>query len=179
MWSLRVSGATYIIPDDENYVQPTVAADRKALHLESRYNYEDRRSVSGFVGWNLSFGDTLKLELTPMLGGVTGRTDGIVPALELTLSWRRLELYSEGEYVIPIGDRSSRFLYNWSELSVWPLEWFRAGMVTQRTRVFETPRDIQRGLLFGVTASQIEGAFYLFNPGSDDHFVVVSIGVTF
>src|SRR6478752_2907661 len=50
-WSAHVSVATYVLPDDGNYVQPTLAADRDALHLEARYNYEDRRSVSGFVGW--------------------------------------------------------------------------------------------------------------------------------
>ena len=65
-WSAHVSVATYVLPDDGNYVQPTLAADRDALHLEARYNYEDRRSVSGFVGWNLEAGSTLKFEVTPM-----------------------------------------------------------------------------------------------------------------
>jgi len=28
---------------------PTMTAERRALHLEVRYNYEDRNSVAGFV----------------------------------------------------------------------------------------------------------------------------------
>lgn len=178
-WSLRVSAATYFVPDDENYLQPTVTADRGPLHLESRYHYEDRQSISAFAGWNLEFGKTVKLALTPMLGAVVGRTDGIIPALEMDLTWLRLELYSEGEYVIDRGDRSNRFLYIWSELSVWATEWLRAGMVTQSTHVFRTSRDIQRGFLVGATASKVEGAFYLFHPGSHDQFIVVSIGARF
>ena len=177
-WSVGISAATYVLPDEENYVQPTVTADRDALHLEARYNYEDHHSISGFVGWTFEKGTKLQLELTPMIGGVVGDSDGVVPALELTLTFRRLELYSEGEYVIGVNGTSS-FLYNWSELSVHATDWLRAGMVTQRTRTFGTPRDIQRGILAGVTAGKIEGTFYLFNPGSDDHYVVATVGVSF
>ena len=51
--------------------------------------------------------------------------------------------------------------------------------MTQRTRVYDTPRDIQRGFLVGVSFGRIEGAVYAFNPFDDDHFVVASIGFTF
>jgi hypothetical protein len=178
-WSLRASAAAYALPDDDDYIQPTVAADHGALHLEGRYNYEDRRSVSGFVGWNLQFGNTVTFALTPMFGAVAGDTNGIIPGVELDLAWRRLELSFEGEYVIDTDSRSDRFLYSWSEGSLWITDSLRTGVVTQRTRVYKTPRDIQRGLLVGATLSKLELAVYLFNPGSDDHFLVASIGVTF
>jgi hypothetical protein len=178
-WSFRLSGNMYFLPDEENYLQPTFAADRDALHLESRYRYEDDRSVSFLAGWNLEFGDTFKLVLTPMFGGVTGRTTGIVPALEGHIAWKRLEFYSEGEWVVNVGDTTNSFFYNWSELSVWTTEWLRAGVVTQRTRAYSSPRDIQRGLLVGAAGSKVEGTLYFFSPGSVDWFVVGSIGVTF
>jgi len=178
-WSLRASAATYVLPDDDDYVQPTFTADRGALHVEARYNYEDRRSVSGFVGWNLQFGETVTFELTPMFGAVAGDTNGIIPGVELDLAWRRLEFSLEGEYVIDVDSRSDRFLYSWSEGSVWITNALRAGIVTQRTRVYKTPRDIQRGVLVGANISKLELAAYFFNPGSDDHFFVASIGVGF
>ena len=34
-----------------------------------------------------------------MAGAVFGRTNGVAPGLELTLSWKSVELYSENEYV--------------------------------------------------------------------------------
>jgi len=182
-WSVRGSAATYVLPDEENYVQPTVAVDRDALHLEGRYNYEDRNSFSAFIGWNFSAGSKVKLELTPMFGGVAGDTNGVIPALEFTLSFRRFELYSEGEYVIDVDDSRNKFLYNWSEASWWATEWLRAGIVAQRTRTLRLPKafehDIQRGVLVGASIRKIEGGFYFFNPGSDDSYSVVSVGVSF
>jgi hypothetical protein len=64
-------------------------------------------------------------------------------------------------------------------LSVRPLEWPRAGLVTQRTRIYKTEREIQRGPLVGFSFSKIDATFYLFNPGADDHLAVLSIGLSF
>ena len=62
---------------------------------------------------------------------------------------------------------------------MWITEQIRAGVVTQRTRAYDTARDIQRGFLVGVALGRVEGAVYAFNPFDDDHFVVASIGFTF
>jgi hypothetical protein len=45
------------------------------------------------------------------------------------------------------------FCYNWSELTVAPVDWFRFDMVTQRTRVYQSEREIQRGVIAGVSSS--------------------------
>ena len=55
-----------------------------------------------------------------MLGGVFGNTTGVAPGYKGSLSWWKLELYSEGEYVIDAGARSGNFFYNWSELTSRP-----------------------------------------------------------
>ena len=52
-------------------------------------------------------------------------------------------------------------------------------MVTQRTRVYQTQRDLQRGLLVGLSLSKLEGALYLFNPGASDQLAVVSLSISF
>ena len=46
-----------------------------------------------------------------MLGGVFGNTTGIAPGYKGSLSWWKLELYSEGEYVFDTGDSSDSFFY--------------------------------------------------------------------
>ena len=178
-WEVRASAAVYVLPDEENYVQPTVAADHGAWHLETRYNYEDRNSLSAFVGWNLEFGSTVVLQVTPMVGAVAGSTDGIVPAVLLDLAWKRLEFYVEGEYVLDLNEFDDRFAYHWSEASIWITEQIRTGVVTQRTRAYDTDRDIQRGLIIGAAFGRVEGAVYFFNPFDDDDLIVASIGVTF
>lgn len=178
-WDFGLSGALYVLPDEGDYVQPTFKADHGLFHFETRYNYEDRESTSFFVGANFEFGDKVKLALTPMLGGLVGQTDGIIPGLEADLTWGPFEAYGEAEYVFDLDDSSSKYFYMWSELSLWPTEWLRAGMVTQRTRVYQTDRDIQRGLLVGFAFKKLDGTVYFFNPGADDHFTVVSLGVSF
>jgi hypothetical protein len=178
-WEFGLSGALYVLPDEEDFVQPTFKADRGRFHFEARYNYEDRESTSFFVGANFEFGDKVKLALTPMIGGLVGQTDGIIPALLADLTIGPFEAYAEAEYVFDLDDSSSKYFYQWSELSWWPTEWLRAGVVTQRTRVYQTERDIQRGLLVGFTLKQLDGTVYFFNPGADDHFVVVSLGLSF
>ncbi len=80
-WSF--SATAYIVPDFQEYVQPTFSADRGWLHLEARYNYENLETGSAWVGYNFSGGEKLEWEFTPMLGGVFGNTTGITPGYKL------------------------------------------------------------------------------------------------
>jgi len=167
------------VPNSADYAQPTVAFDRKWLHLEARYNYENLETGSAWVGYNFSGGEKLEWEFTPMIGGVLGKTDGVAPGYKGSLSWWKLEIYSEGEYLFDASDSSDSFFYNWSELTISPLDWFRVGMVTQRTRAYKTDRDIQRGILLGFTYKQIDLAGYVFNPDESKPTFVISASLTF
>lgn len=178
-WTGSLSAFWYLLPDDENYVSPIVVARRDRLHLEARFNYEDRDTGSFFGGWTFTAGKTVEFEATPMLGAVTGQTDGIAPGCTFSLAWKQLAWYSENEYVIDFADRESNFYYNWSELTWEPLDWLGAGVVTQRTRVYETDRDVQRGILARFTRGRFSAAGYWMNPGSEDDFGIVSLGLEF
>lgn len=178
-WSFGASLYAYFVPDAREYVQPTATADRDWLHLEARYNYEDMDTGSAWLGYNFSGGDKLTWELTPMLGGIFGNTTGIAPGYKGLLGWWKLELYSEGEFVLNTGDSSESFFYNWSELTLSPVDWFRFGLVTQHTRAYETDRDIQRGLLLGFSWKRLDATTSLFNLDDDKPTVVVSFGFSF
>ncbi len=178
-WSFSASAYTYIVPDDQDYVQPTFSADHGRLHLEARYNYETLRTGSLWAGYNFSVGEKLTLEITPMIGGIFGETDGVAPGFKMTLGWRKLELYSESEYVFDPGDHSANFAYTWSELTLAPVDWFRFGLVAQRTRAYQTDLDIQRGLLLGFTYRRMDFGAYLFNPDLEEPTFVFSVVVNF
>jgi hypothetical protein len=177
-WAFSAAVYFYQVVDDRNYAQPTITADRGWLHLSARYNYEDRDTGSLWVGYNLSGGEALSWELTPILGGVFGATDGIAPGYKGTVSWRRLEFYSEGEYLFA-GTAADQFFYNWSEFTVSPVEWWRIGLVTERTRAYETEREIQRGVLTGFSYRSFTSTIHVFNPDDTHPVVVVSASVTF
>ena len=178
-WSFSASAATYVVPDDQEYVQPTFTADRGSLHLEARYNYENLETGSVWVGYNFSGGEKLEWEFTPMLGGVFGNTTGIAPGYKGSLSWWKLELYSEGEYVFDTGNSAGSFFYSWTELSVSPVDWFRFGLVGQRTRAYQADVDIQRGLLAGFSYKEMDFTTYVFNLDQDKPTWVFSVGVSF
>ncbi len=178
-WSFGASAYTYIVPDSREYVQPTFTADHKWLHLEARYNYENLETGSAWVGYNFGGGEKLEWEFTPMLGGVFGNTTGVAPGYRGSLSWWKLGLYSEGEYVIDAGTRSGNFFYTWSELTFSPVDWLRLGLVAQRTKAYHTDLDIQRGFLVGVSYKSIDFTTYVFNLGWTDPTVVLALGVKF
>jgi hypothetical protein len=178
-WSFSASAAVYFPADSQNYVQPTLRADRGWLHLEARYNYEALDTGSAWIGYNFSVGDKLKLDFTPMLGAVFGKTNGYAPGYELTLSWRNLQFYSEGEYVFDTGNSSDSFFYMWSELTLAPVDWFQFGLVAQRTRAYETDVDVQRGLLVRFTYKTVDLTGYVFNPFADSPTYVLSVSVSF
>ena len=176
-WEFSAGVFTYFIPDDGNYAQPTFTADRDALHLEVRYNYEALRTASAWAGYNFSGGSRVEWELTPMVGGVFGDTNGVAPGYTGSISWWKLDAYGEGEYVFAT-ERDERFAYNWSEVAIAPVEWLRVGVVTQRTRAYDSERDVQRGPFASATIGRFDTAVYVFNP-DDEATVAVSVSVSF
>ena len=178
-WSFTAATSTYLLPDDSDYVQPAFLADRGRLHLEARYNYEGRKTASLWVGCNLSFGETVEFGFTPMMGTVFGDTSGIAPGYKTSLAWRKLEFSSESEYVFDTDDSANNFFYTWSELSWAPRDWVRFGLVVQRTRVYQTEFDIQRGILVGLAWKKAYFTTYVFNPDAGKPTVVLGLGVDF
>jgi hypothetical protein len=178
-WTIAVSVFTYLVPEGRDYAQPTLTVDRDWLHLEARYNYEDLDTGSIWAGYNFGGGRKLAWELSPILGGVFGQTTGVAPGYKGSLSWWKVELYSEGEYVIDTGNSSESFFYNWAELTLAPVDWCRFGMVTQRTHVYRTERDVQRGFLIGFSYKHLDLTAYVFNPDDSRPLVVLAAGWTF
>lgn len=178
-WEISLSAYTYIVPDDREYVQPTITLDRGWLHLEGRYNYEALDTGSLWFGYNLGGGDDFWWEFTPMIGGVFGETTGIAPGYKGSLGWWKFELYTEGEYVFDTNNTSDNFFYSWSELSIAPWDWLRVGLVGQRTRLYESDREYSGGLLLGVTIKRLDLTTYVFDLDENEPLVVIGLGFGF
>ena len=174
-WQFNASAYTYFVPDDDDYVQPTFTADRQWLHLEGRYNYEDQNTVSTWIGYNFSWGKEVTFDLTPMLGGVFGDTSGIAPGYHAALTWRWLDLYTEGEHVFSTDGETGSFFYSWSTVTASPVEWLQLGLVAQHTRAYESEREIQRGVLIGFSWQRFAIIAHMFNPDDDDPTYVLAL----
>ena len=178
-WSFSFLMSGYLVPHDQSYGSPTLSADHAWLHLEARYNYEAHETGSLWAGYNLSVGKKLVFSATPMLGAVFGNMTGIAPGAELSLSYKRVELSSQVEYVFDTDNHGNNFLYSWNELVYSPTDWFHAGLVSQRTRAYQTPLDVQRGFSAGVAYKKVDFTTYIFNAGWTDPTVVLAIGFKF
>ena len=176
-YSLTVDG--YIIEGEDGYASPTFTADHNRLHLEARYNYENFRTGSLWAGYNFSWGKTWQFAVTPMMGGVFGRTNGIAPGCEASLTWKKLTFSIDNEYVFDTASKSGNFYYAWPQITYQALDWLNFGAVAQHTRVFQTTFDTQRGFFVGLSHKQLEFTTYVFNPGTSGTSVVLEVGASF
>ena len=178
VWSFNPDLNLYLIPDDF-FILPVMKVDRKWLHLEARYNYEDRETFSGWVGYNLTGGKKLEFMITPMVGGAFGLTQGLTTGIESTFTIGGFELYTESEYLFDLENNDNNFYYNWSDLTYSPTDWLWVGISGQRTKVYETDLDIQRGILVGAGFKSWEVTTYVYNLGFDDPFVLFTFSAFF
>ena len=176
-YSLTVDG--YIIEGENGYASPTFTADHNWLHLEARYNYENFRTASLWAGYNFSWGKTWQFAVTPMIGGVFGRTNGIAPGCEASLAWKKLTFSIDNEYVFDTTSKSGNFYYTWPQVTYRPVKWLKFGGVAQRTRTFQTSLDTQRGFFVGFMHKKLEFTTYVFGPGTSSTSVVLEVGASF
>src|SRR5690349_10797432 len=111
-WKFSAWGDFFILPDEKDFVNPTFYARHKNLHLEGRYNYEDRNTASLWAGRRFEFGHSVKFVLVPMAAIVFGNTDGMAPGLEAEIMYGKFDFYSESEYLFDFAGKENNFFYS-------------------------------------------------------------------
>ena len=178
-WNFSAWAEYFVLPGEQDFFNPTFYARSDKLHFEARYNYEDRNTASFWGGWRFKFGKRVKFVIVPMAGIVFGNTDGIAPGLEMEIMYKKFDFYSESEHVFDFNTKENNFFYMYSELAIRPIKAIRTGMITQRTRLYETDRELNRGVFGEYYFGRFRiGAFY-FNPFADDNFLITSFSVDF
>jgi hypothetical protein len=178
-WTFNLTTDGYIIPNGTDYASPVFSADRSWLHLEARYNDENLRTGSLWLGYSFAAGKKLALNVTPMIGGVFGRTTGIAPGCEASLSYEKVQLSVSNEYVFDTTHKSGSFYYTWPQLTYSTTNWLRVGLMAERTRAFQTSLNVQRGFLVGISRTKWESTVYIFNAGFTEPTVVLELGLNF
>jgi hypothetical protein len=97
----------------------------------------------------------------------------------LSVSYKGIELFTQGEYFIDAARRDSNFFYTWTEISAAPVEWLRLGLVIGRTKAFGSDFDIRRGLFIGFTYKKVDFTTCWLSPGSINSAIVFSVAVNF
>ena len=175
-WSVSATGYYYFFQGSENNTLTLIGSlDYKSIHIEPRYNYEGQHTGSVFAGWRFEAEGKFKFAATPMVGLVFGDIKGFAPALEWELSYKAFDFYSETEYVIDQAGSENNFLYTWTEFGFSPMETFRTGISVQRTRLYETSLDLQRGVFAEYSFWKLTAGLHYFNPFSNDYFFIASL----
>jgi len=178
-WAFDLSAYQYVVPGAPDVALFIARADRDALHLEGRWNYESLDAGSLFAGWTIAFGDQLHVALTPMMGAVAGSVLGIAPGLEAEVTLGPAWLYVEAEYVADLRDQDASFLYTWNELGIQPVGPLQVGLLAQRLRPVNTPLTVERGAFVRVALGPVTLGAHVLNPGTDSYFTIWSVGATF
>lgn len=178
-WSFSAAAYYYILPHEKNTTTLLGYADHKSLHFEGRYNYEDRETGSVFGGYVFEGGGELSWSLTPMIGFVFGRTDGIAPGLETSFAWKKLDFYSESEYVIDFAGKENNYFYTWTEFAITPFKNFRTGISGNRTRLYQSDLEVQKGIFAQYSFWKLTTGLHYFNPFSDDYFLIATLSIEF
>lgn len=178
-WSFSAAAYYYILPHEENTTTLLGYADHKWLHLEARYNYEDRNTASVFGGYAFEGGGKLSWTLTPMLGFVVGNTDGIAPGLETSFEWKKFDFYSESEYVFDFAGKDNNFFYTWTELAISPWKNLRTGISGNRTRLYQSDLEVQKGIFAEYSFWKLTTGLHYFNPFSDNYFLIATLSIEF
>lgn len=179
-WSFDASAFVFDPPDADVFVSPILAADRGALHLETRWNYEDLETASLFAGRTIEIRGSVAGSITPVMGLVMGATDGFAPGVELDLAWRRFAFSSESEVIVDFHEADDNFLYTWLEGTVHVAGGVRLGFAAQRMKPVETALELQRGPMIQLARLRGWLAFYWFNPDRpDDETLVAGAGWSF
>lgn len=179
-WEFGADANFYFFPGGERILLPVFRADIDWLHLEARYNYEDLETFSAWVGYNFKGGgEKADYVFTPMIGAATGLTKGVAAGLEFTVTLGKFEIYSESEYLWDASSKEYNFMYTWTDLTFSPRDWWWVGLSAQRTRLYQTELDIQRGLLLGAAAKNWEFTGYVYNVGFAEPFVLLTVSLGF
>lgn len=150
---------------------------KKGLHTEFRYNYEERKTASVYIGKNFSRDSAFSYSITPMLGWVFGKYNGGSAALNADADYKKVFASVQTQYTVSKNSASENFFYTWAETGYQPADWFYAGVSTQLTKVHKEKAEAEYGVLVGFNIKKITVPIYVFSPFSKERNFIAGINI--
>ena len=143
---------------------------------EARYNYEEVRTVSFYIGRAYERDANFSYSIVPIFGGVIGRFKGGSAALNMDLEYKNFYFSSQSQYTFSVQNEIDNFYFSWSELGYQPLEWFYGGFALQETYFPQLKEHITHpGFVVGFTYKRWTLPIYGFRAGASSNTYVCSI----
>ena len=149
----------------------------KGMYTEMRYNYEEARTASLYLGKIFNTNGDIGTSFTPAAGIVVGKYTGASVALNTELSYRNVFFNSQAQYTISAQKTTNNFYFNWSDLYYMSTPWLFTGVAMQQTGVYNTALKTETGVLMGFTKGKWTIPVYLFNVLNDQKYFIVGVNV--
>jgi hypothetical protein len=148
-------------------------------YVEARYNYEELRSASVYVGKNFSKeSESLYYSVTPIIGGVAGKFTGGSAGMNLQVEYGKFFFYSQSQFTFTPKSKGNNFLFGWAELAVEPLPWVYLGLSLQHTHDLRTHGKVtEEGIVIGFNFRRWTFPLYGFNLGDSQRYFILGINL--
>jgi hypothetical protein len=169
----------HVVGYNRNYLPISVAhfQNNKKWYAEGRYNYEDLRTFSFYIGKAFSRKQKLSYELTPIIGGAIGNFNGISTGINVDADYDNFLFSLQSQYSLSTDQSTSNFFYNWSELAYQPLAWCYGGLSIQHTRLYNTQTTFEPGILIGFIIKNITIPLYSFAPFNKNRYFMFGLTI--
>ncbi|MGH7493981.1 MAG: hypothetical protein ACREOO_16510 [bacterium] len=164
-----------IVPDEPFSLTPIVNYNSDLLYIEARYNYEEMHSASLYVGKFFSKEGKLSFDFAPLLGIVAGDLNAGSVGASIELRLGKLQWSILPQYTFSWNGKTENFFYSWSELTFAASEWLYLGPAAQRTKLFESPFEVDSGMTLGFNLKQWSMQLYCFNPWNDGRYFLIGM----
>lgn len=150
--------------------------NHKNWYAEARYNYEEARTISFYLGKVYSKEGIFEYSVVPLFGGVVGRFNGGSVGLNVDFEYKQFYFSSQSQYTFSLDDEINNFYFSWSELGYQPLNWLYGGMAVQETYFPQTAEQLfHPGFVVGFSFRQWTFPLYGFKTGKSAEAFICSI----
>ena len=145
-------------------------------YAEARYNYEEARTVSFYIGKVYERDAAFSYSIVPIFGGVIGRFNGGSAGLNMDLEYNNFYFSAQSQYTFSVEEEVNNFYFSWSELGYQPLSWLYGGLALQETYLPQTKENLTHpGFVVGFTYKKWTLPVYGFRTGKDTQAFVCSL----
>jgi len=144
-------------------------------YLEGRYNYEDLKTFSMYMGKTFENNSAFSYSFTPIAGTVFGTYKGGSIGANLSLEYRSLSFSSQPQYTLSLAGRENNFLYSWSDLSCQLFKGFSLGISAQHTKLFGEKAFLEKGLMMEIAFKKLAVPLYVFSPESSERYFLLGL----
>ena len=147
-------------------------------YVEGRYNYEEINTGSLYVGKTFEHETLMSYtSITPIIGAVAGTFKGGAIGANVELDYRRLVFSSQSQYTFSIENKTTNFVYSWSDLEYRIKRWLALGVSLQQTNVYSNKGTFEKGVFIMLQYKSVSLPVYLFNPSTNDRYYVVGLNI--